>query len=133
MKRRRKNLGNHELSARKNLACESDKGGMFNRYQCINCGEEFKCYAIMGIPKSWPGPCYVSKENYTNILQRREAAINASKEVYGCWAYGSDDVCPHCKAALVLCPRKGHYMSRFWRLEQDDGAKLMICPNDCKV
>ncbi len=39
--------------------------------------------------------------------------------------------CPICGDDMINVPRKGHSLSQYWSLEQE-GQKLMCCPNDCK-
>lgn len=53
-------------------------------------------------------------------------------QVEGCWASKKHNTkCRLCGTKLVLVPREGHYNSKYWAYEKDDGTVLVCCPKDC--
>lgn len=55
-------------------------------------------------------------------------------EVEGCWT-GKKIVsqCRLCGTKFIKVPRKGHYNSKYWELERNDGLILVCCPKNCNV
>ena len=127
----RRNLEFHELSGKQNLVTLTDGCGCYDKFKCLNCGKEIRIYGICRT-RTHPGPCYVGKAKYEEVMEQRKAKIVASGEVYGTW---STEDCPHkcgkCEAIMILCPREGHPNSKFWVHERDDGMVLKVCPNNC--
>lgn len=53
-------------------------------------------------------------------------------EVEGCWTSGSRTVyCRKCGSRLEAVPKKGHFNSKYWELQRDDGLFLKCCPKGC--
>ena len=59
-------------------------------------------------------------------------------EVEGTWVkVNSDGIADHkcrkCGANHVLVPREGHFNSKYWDLQRNDGLYLVSCPEGCSV
>lgn len=55
-------------------------------------------------------------------------------EVEGCWT--NKKITPRCRLCgtkYEKVPRKGHYNSKYWELERNDGFILVCCPKNCNV
>jgi len=55
-------------------------------------------------------------------------------EVEGCWSIKKIlSRCRACGTKFQQVPRQGHYNSKYWELERNDGQVLVCCPNGCNV
>jgi hypothetical protein len=55
-------------------------------------------------------------------------------EVEGCWTSEKRikrGNCRSCGAMFERVPKDGHYNSKYWELERDDGQILVCCPSGC--
>jgi hypothetical protein len=129
--KKRKNLKYHELGGKENLVTLSDRHGTYDKFLCVNCGKEFRIESLAW-PKKIYESCYVSETKYNKVMERRKA--EAGGEVYGGWMSPNlVHKCGACDSELVICPREGHFNSKFWQLERDDGMVLFICPKECPI
>ncbi len=49
----------------------------------------------------------------------------------GAWTSNPKSTCSGCGKPTEDVPREGHILSPLWALEQQDGCRLVACPNGC--
>jgi DNA-directed RNA polymerase subunit RPC12/RpoP len=119
-------LDGHKIGRKVNLVTQSDKNGTYDERECKNCGRRFKIRGIE-VPSVIAGKCKVSKEVYDKLMKEKASVV-----IFGGWITATAKIkCTHCGTKLELCPREGHPNSKFWKLEQNDGMELYICPKGC--
>lgn len=58
--------------------------------------------------------------------------MNPNYEVEGCWSTLKHGTCCRaCGEKLIQVPKEGHYNTKYWKFQKDDGLILLCCPNNC--
>ncbi|MCK5138525.1 MAG: hypothetical protein KAQ85_01675 [Thermodesulfovibrionia bacterium] len=74
------------------------------------------------------------KKKYFGLARGRECPKCKPAMIVGGWfplGVKLNKSCPICGDDMIDVPRTGHESSEYWALEQE-GQKLMCCPNDCR-
>ena len=56
------------------------------------------------------------------------------KEIYSYWTSVSPKFpndCKYCNAEMIVCPKKGHPISKYWKYKSLKDDCLYVCPNNC--